>query len=110
MAPEHCCGSGETSVAHSSSSYAADLWALGIILYIFITNKLPFDGETTFLLFQSIQSQNPFDSSQLIERSCHWSTEALDLCEKLLSKDPVNRISLEAVRVHPWLNEEPPSF
>ena len=76
--PEMCKGS-------SFSGYAADLWAAGVCLYIFVTGKLPFYHTAPLELMDRIKDANvPYDGLGL-------SDNFLDLLKRTLEKDPAKR-------------------
>ncbi|KXZ50915.1 hypothetical protein GPECTOR_14g161 [Gonium pectorale] len=91
MAPEMCQGK-------QFNGFPGDIWALGICLYMFVFGKPPFTGGTTYQIYESIQQgelQFPEDIPV--------SSELKDLLDRLLQKDPAQRISLEEIPAHPWV-------
>ncbi|KAL0488072.1 3-phosphoinositide-dependent protein kinase [Acrasis kona] len=65
----------------------ADLWALGCMIYQFFTGKYPFKGESTYLMFQSIQ-KGEIDFPQ------HFPMAARDLVVRLLKLEPEDRLGM----------------
>ncbi|XP_039270799.2 calcium/calmodulin-dependent protein kinase kinase 1-like isoform X1 [Styela clava] len=75
-----------------------DIWALGITLYCFMYGNCPFQSEHILELHSKIQ-EDPlvFPDSPKVSSSCK------DLITKMLIKDPLKRIKMSEVKVHPWV-------
>ena len=80
-----------------------DIWSCGVIMYVLLTKKPPFNGEMTEEIIASIEKGEydlkspPFDKI---------SNSALDLIQKLLNKDVEKRISAQEALNHPWFKEQ----
>ena len=78
-------------------SVGADLWALGCVLYYMIVGDTPFAAESEYLTFQNITShgeggKEPRIKVQNISSSHKVYAEAEDLINKLLKRDPTQRL------------------
>jgi len=74
----------------------ADIWSLGVILYVLVSGSLPFDGQTLQDLRSrvvSCQYRIPFFLSQECEH----------LIRGLLVMEPSRRLSLDQISRHKWL-------
>ena len=81
------------------SAYAADLWAAGICLYIFVTGMLPFYSEVPTTLFDMIEDAKvKFEGLGL-------SKDVVDLLTKMLEKDPEKRYGVGDCLKHPFLHK-----
>ncbi|XP_058109429.1 serine/threonine-protein kinase ATG1c-like isoform X2 [Magnolia sinica] len=82
----------------------ADLWSVGAILFQLVTGKTPFSGNNQIQLLQNIVKSNelqfPSDKSNL-------SSDCLDLCQKLLRRNPVERLTFEEFFNHRFLSQDP---
>ncbi|XP_050379371.1 serine/threonine-protein kinase ATG1c-like isoform X2 [Argentina anserina] len=82
----------------------ADLWSVGAILFQLVTGRTPFTGNNQIQLLQNIvkstELQFPSDSNNL-------SSECKDLCQKLLRRNPVERLTFEEFFSHPYLAQKP---
>uniref|UniRef100_A0A182Q2R6 Aurora kinase n=1 Tax=Anopheles farauti TaxID=69004 RepID=A0A182Q2R6_9DIPT len=73
-----------------------DLWSLGVLAYELLCGKAPFLANTyeeTYRKIMKVQYTVPPDVSKA----------AAHLISRLLVKEPANRMPLENVAVHPWI-------
>ena len=79
-----------------------DIWSCGVIMYILLSQTLPFKGETDeeyidkILIGKYDLESPPFNKI---------SKNAKDLISKLLLNDPEKRISAEEALNHPWFKD-----
>jgi [calcium/calmodulin-dependent protein kinase] kinase len=92
-----CFWSPEMCLGKKFSGYAADMWAAGVCLYIFVTGKLPFYSEIPTDLFEII-SEAKIDYEGL-----NLSSEIIDLLKRCLEKDPDKRAGVGDCLKHPFL-------
>ncbi|CAA6656784.1 unnamed protein product [Spirodela intermedia] len=82
----------------------ADLWSIGVILFQLVTGKTPFNGNSQIELLQNIMKSTelhfPPDSNDL-------SFDCVNLCQKLLRRNPVERLSFEEFFNNRFLSDQP---
>ena len=80
-----------------------DIWSCGVIMYVLLTKKPPFSGDTCEEIISNIEKgvydlkSPPFNKI---------SKSAIDLLQKLLNKDIRLRISAQSALNHPWFKEQ----
>jgi hypothetical protein len=77
---------------------ATDIWSTGIMLFAIVAGHLPFDDANVQRLLQRVVTTEPIYPT-------YMSPPLADLIQKMLAKDPDQRITLEAIRAHPWFSQ-----
>jgi serine/threonine protein kinase len=74
----------------------ADVWSAGVVLYTWLAGFTPFQGASVGELFSSI-------SSGSFAWPKGFSKELKHLLSGILTVDPWQRMTLQQIRCHPWL-------
>ncbi|KAI5956328.1 HSL1 [Candida jiufengensis] len=78
----------------------SDIWSCGIILFALLTGHLPFDDENIRKLLLKVQN-----GKFIIPHDISW--EAKDLITKMLKVNPLDRIEIDSILIHPLLTKYP---
>ncbi|KAH8878099.1 Serine/threonine-protein kinase 33 [Schistosoma japonicum] len=82
-----------------------DLWSLGIILFILLTNQTPFSSQNEK---QLINELNHFNIHKIIEKLNDYITVLCKECLiRLLTIDPAYRLTANQLLIDPWLSYYP---
>ncbi len=80
-----------------------DVWSCGVILYALLCGMLPFDDESIPNLFKKIKSG-------MYSLPSHLSQLSRDLILRMLVVDPMKRITIADIRLHPWFQHKLPAY
>lgn len=90
-------------VLQKNYSYEADMWSLGVVLYILLCGLPPFWGDTEEEIFKMVLK------SDLDFKTAPWpsvSEQAKDCVRQLLDRNVSKRITAAQVLQHPWLTQQ----
>lgn len=81
-------------------SLPCDMWSIGVVMYLCLSGKLPFPGETTEEIFKNVMYKeiNLHADPDLQ----NISDESKDLMSLMLERDPTKRITPVDALAHPW--------
>lgn len=74
----------------------ADIWSLGVVLYVLVCGALPFDGPTMQLL-RSVVIAGKFRIPFFMSADCE------KLIRHMLVVEPERRLSISQILLHPWM-------
>ncbi|GFF27156.1 protein kinase kin1 [Aspergillus lentulus] len=75
-----------------------DVWSFGIVLYVLVCGKVPFDDQSMPQLHAKIKKGH-------VEYPQGLSAECRHIISRMLVTDPKQRASLAEIMNHPWMNK-----
>ena len=91
----------------------ADIWSLGVILYVTVCCSYPFGhdgrpelgGESAHVVYERIRNRSFKDGPEELARYC--SPALQDLIIGMLTVDVDRRLDIDAIAAHPWMQVGP---
>jgi serine/threonine protein kinase len=93
----------EVISGHLYAGPEVDVWSCGVILYALLCGSLPFDDESIPNLFRKIKSG-------MYKLPTHLSQLSKNLIPRMLEVDPMKRITIPEIRLHPWFQHKLPPY
>ncbi|KDD73476.1 protein kinase, partial [Helicosporidium sp. ATCC 50920] len=87
-------------VLQGAYSWPADMWSLGVLIFVLLSGQPPFWGTADSIIFHKILHE-PVDFSSSTWRRV--SAQAKDFVGQLLEKDPAARLTVAQAANHPWV-------
>jgi serine/threonine protein kinase len=75
------------------------VWSLGIMTYMMLTGRAPFNGGSKSAIYKSVLNSEPDFS--IFKK---YNKNAIDFVKKCLIKDFKERPFIHDLKDHPWLN------
>ncbi|KAF2495780.1 serine/threonine protein kinase-like protein Kin1 [Lophium mytilinum] len=75
-----------------------DVWSFGIVLYVLVCGKVPFDDQSMPQLHAKIKKGH-------VDYPPWLSAECRNLIHKMLQTDPLQRVTLSEIMNHPWITK-----
>mmetsp|Transcript_16290 Transcript_16290/g.22954 ORF Transcript_16290/g.22954 Transcript_16290/m.22954 type:complete len:688 (-) Transcript_16290:185-2248(-) len=93
----------EVISGHLYAGPEVDVWSCGVILYALLCGSLPFDDESIPNLFKKIKSG-------MYAMPTHLCKLSRNLIPRMLEVDPIKRITIPEIRMHPWFQQKLPPY
>ncbi|ODV68570.1 Pkinase-domain-containing protein [Hyphopichia burtonii NRRL Y-1933] len=75
-----------------------DVWSFGVVLYVLVCGKVPFDDQEVAVLHEKIKRGD-------VEYPSFLTKECISILSRMLVVDPTKRATLYEIMQHPWLNK-----
>ncbi|KAF8340495.1 kinase-like domain-containing protein [Cantharellus anzutake] len=80
-----------------------DVWSAGVMLYLLVCGRLPFEDDHTPTLYQKIQ-HGAYEIPSWLSPEPRW------LISRMLVVDPLKRITVPEILAYPWTNRGLPKY
>jgi len=77
---------------------SSDVWSIGVIAYVMLTGRPPFNGQSNTEIFQNI-IKKPLKFPAKVKLSKPF----VEFCQLMMKKSPKRRMKLEAALQHRWV-------
>lgn len=84
--------------AHPYCGPEIDIWSFGVVLYVLVCGKVPFDDQSMPALHAKIKRGH-------VEYPSWLSADCKDLLSRMLVVDPIHRATMNEVRNHIWMTK-----
>lgn len=78
-------------------SYEVDIWSVGVIMYVMLLGKPPFQSKTVDTIYERIKTND-----YKIPQTANISKSSRDLIKAMLASNPNDRPSIEFIVQHPF--------
>lgn len=86
--------------------FTADIWSAGVVLFIMLSGFPPFaKPASSDWWFDKLQKGKHELFWRAHCRTVNFSEASKDLLNKMLAPNPTKRITMDAIKQHPWYNE-----
>ena len=102
IAPE-VLNAADESQANAGYNEKCDIWSIGVILYILLSGRPPFDGKDDKEIVRKVKIGH-YDLN--LPEFKYVSREAIDLMKRMLTYDPDRRVSAEEALKHAWITKK----
>ncbi|RVE66715.1 hypothetical protein OJAV_G00110190 [Oryzias javanicus] len=87
-------------ISYEPLSTAADMWSIGVITYILLSGMSPFQGDTDEETLRNVVAMKYEFEDPYFKTT---SSMAKDFIQKLLVKEPRQRMTADECLLHPWI-------
>ncbi|KAI9303684.1 hypothetical protein BJ944DRAFT_250481 [Cunninghamella echinulata] len=75
-----------------------DIWSFGIVLYVLVCGKVPFDDQNMAALHEKIKRG-------VVDYPSYLSSECKNILSRMLVVNPSHRATTAEITIHPWMNK-----
>ncbi|KAI8081344.1 kinase-like domain-containing protein [Halteromyces radiatus] len=75
-----------------------DVWSFGIVLYVLVCGKVPFDDQNMAMLHEKIKRG-------VVDYPSSLSSDCKNILSRMLVVNPSHRASTAEITIHPWMNK-----